>query len=39
MFAQTTGTLFYGLKHPIWLVLVVLTLLVYGCPIPAIVAL
>jgi hypothetical protein len=28
----------YGLKHPIWLVLVVLSLLAYGCPIPAIVA-
>jgi hypothetical protein len=28
----------YGLKHPISLVLVVLTLLAYGCPLPAIVA-
>lgn len=28
----------YGLKHPIWLVLVVLSLLAYGCPIPALVA-
>jgi transposase-like protein len=37
-FADTTGTLLYGLKQPIWLVLVVLTLLAYGCPIPAIVA-
>jgi transposase-like protein len=37
-FAQTTGTMLYGRKHPIWLVLVVLTLLAYGCPIPAIVA-
>jgi transposase-like protein len=37
-FAETTGTLLYGLKHPISLVLVVLTLLAYGCPIPAIVA-
>jgi transposase-like protein len=37
-FADTTGTLLYGLKHPIALVLVVLTLLAYGCPIPAIVA-
>jgi transposase-like protein len=37
-FADTTGTMLYGLKHPIWLVLVVLTLLAYGCPIPAIVA-
>lgn len=37
-FAETTGTLLYGLKHPIWLVLLVLSLLAYGCPIPAIVA-
>ena len=37
-FADTTGTLLYGLKHPIWLVLVVLSLLAYGCPVPAIVA-
>jgi hypothetical protein len=28
----------YGLKHPLWLVLIVLNLLAYGCPIPAIVA-
>lgn len=37
-FADTTGTMLYGLKHPIWLVLVVLSLLAYGCPIPALVA-
>ena len=37
-FAETTGTMLYGLKQPIWLVLIVLTLLAYGCPIPAIVA-
>src|SRR4051812_6003675 len=37
-FAETTGSLLYGLKHPIWLVLVVLTLLAYGCPRGAIVA-
>src|SRR5215210_4688558 len=37
-FAETTGTLLYGLKHPIWLVLIVLTLLAHGCPTPAIVA-
>ena len=37
-FAETTGTMLYGLKHPIWLVLVVLTLLAYGCPRAAIVA-
>jgi transposase-like protein len=36
-FADTTGTVLYGLKHPLWLVLVVLTLLAYGCPIGAIV--
>jgi hypothetical protein len=28
----------YGRKHPIWVVLVVLSLLAYGCPIPALVA-
>src|SRR5215210_8687979 len=37
-FAETTGTLLYRLKHPISLVLVVVTLLANGCPIPAIVA-
>jgi transposase-like protein len=37
-FADTTGSLLYGLKHPIWVVLVVLSLLAYGCPIPALVA-
>ena len=37
-FAETSGTMLYGLKHPIWLVLVILSLLAYGCPIPAIVA-
>ena len=37
-FADTTGSMLYGLKHPIWLVLVVLSLLAYGCPIPALVA-
>lgn len=37
-FAETTGTMLYGLKHPLWLVLVVLTLLAYGCPRGAIVA-
>jgi transposase-like protein len=37
-FAETTGTMLDGLKHPIWLVLVVLSLLAYGCPIPALVA-
>jgi transposase-like protein len=37
-FADTAGTMLFGLKHPIWLVLLVLILLAYGCPIPAIVA-
>jgi transposase-like protein len=37
-FADTTGTLLYRLKQPLDLVLVVLTLLAYGCPIPALVA-
>jgi transposase-like protein len=37
-FADTSGTLLYGLRHPIWLVLVVLSLLAYGCPRAAIVA-
>src|ERR687886_686936 len=36
-FAETVGTPLYGLKHPPWLVVLVLTLLAYGCPIPAIV--
>jgi transposase-like protein len=37
-FADTSGTLLYRLKQPLELVLVVLTLLAYGCPIPALVA-
>src|SRR5215212_9422400 len=37
-FSETTGTLLYGLHHPAWLVIVVLTLLAFGCPVPAIVA-
>lgn len=36
-FAETVGTPLYGLKHPTWLVVVVLALLACGCPIPAIV--
>src|SRR5918911_645157 len=36
-FAETTGTALYGLKHPTWLVVLVLTLLAGGCPLPAIV--
>lgn len=37
-FADTSGTLLYRLKQPLELVLVVVTLLAYGCPIPALVA-
>jgi len=37
-FSDSYGTPLYGLKHPSWLVIVVLTLLAYGCPVPAIVA-
>jgi transposase-like protein len=36
-FATTTGTLFYRLRHAPELVLQVITLLAYGCPIQAIV--
>jgi transposase-like protein len=35
-FADTVGTPLYGLKHPAWLVVLVLALLAGGCPIPAI---
>lgn len=37
-FAETKGTPFYNLKYPVVIVVLVLTLLAYGCPIPAIVA-
>jgi transposase-like protein len=37
-FADSSGTLLYCLKQPLELVLVVLTLLAYGCPTPALVA-
>ena len=37
-FSETNGTPLYNLKYPIWLVLVVLTLLSHGCPVKAIVA-
>ena len=37
-FADTTGTPLYRLKRPLDLVLLVLTLLAYGCPISALVA-
>lgn len=36
-FAETRGTPLYGLKRPLWMVLLVLALLAGGCPIPAIV--
>ncbi len=36
-FAETTGTPLFGLKHPLWLVLLILALLAHGCPVPAIV--
>ncbi len=37
-FADTVGTPLYQLKSPLWVVRIVLTLLAFGCPIPAIVA-
>ena len=37
-FAETVGTPLYCLKSPLWVVRIVLTLLAFGCPIPAIVA-
>ena len=37
-FAETTGTPLYALKTDVGLVVIVLTLLAYGCPVPAIVA-
>ena len=37
-FSDTVGTPLYGLKYPHWLVIAVLTLLAYGCPLQAIVA-
>ena len=36
-FAETTGTVFYGLHYPIWVIIVVVTLLAHGCPVAAIV--
>jgi transposase-like protein len=36
-FAETRGTPLYGLKRPLWMVVLVLALLAGGCPIPAIV--
>src|SRR4051812_1065985 len=37
-FADTTGTLLFRLKQPLDLVLLVVTLLAYGCPTPTLVA-
>jgi transposase-like protein len=37
-FAETQGTPLYGLQYPLWQVVMVLTLLAFGCPLPAIVA-
>ena len=37
-FAETVGTPLYGLKTSLWVVRIVVTLLAFGCPIPAIVA-
>jgi len=37
-FADTLGTPLYRLKSPLWVVRIVVTLLAFGCPIPAIVA-
>lgn len=37
-FSDTYGTPLYGLKTPPWLVTLIVTLLAYGCPRPAIVA-
>src|SRR5215213_8976098 len=36
-FAETCLTPLYGLKRPLWLVVLVLSLLAGGCPVPAIV--
>lgn len=37
-FAETRGTPLHDLKYPVWVVVLVLTLLAYGCPVAAIVA-
>jgi len=36
-FAETKGTIFYGAHYPIWMIVLVVTLLAYGCPPQAIV--
>jgi transposase-like protein len=37
-FAESQGTAFFGLHYPIWVVVLVDTLLAFGCPVAAIVA-
>ncbi len=37
-FAETKGTVFDGLHYPIWVIVLVVTLLAHGCPVVAIVA-
>ena len=37
-FAETKGTPLYKLRYPIWVAILVLSLLAYGCPVQAIVA-
>jgi transposase-like protein len=36
-FAETVGTPLYGLKHPAWIVTVIMVLLACGCPIQGVV--
>lgn len=36
-FSENIGTPLYGLKTPLWVVILVVTLLAYGCPVQAIV--
>lgn len=37
-FTDSKGTLFFGRNYPVWVIILVLTLLAYGCPVAAIVA-
>lgn len=37
-FSESKGTIFYGLHYPVWVVVLIVTLLAYGCPVKAIVA-
>jgi transposase-like protein/IS1 family transposase len=37
-FAESRGTVFFGLHYPVWVMVLILTLLAFGCPVPAIVA-